>query len=75
MQPCPENCVTIGRAVVYYARAAHAFSAGITCRHGCRWVNVEVFCHVVLLHMLELARVCPEIYKKEKVKIYSKTDL
>ena len=25
--------MAIGRAVVYYARAAHAFSAGIKCRH------------------------------------------
>ena len=29
MHPCPENWVAIGRAVVYYARAAHSFSAGI----------------------------------------------
>ena len=26
---CPENWIAIGRAVVYYARTAHAFSAGI----------------------------------------------
>ena len=29
MHPCPGNLVAIGHAVVYYARAAHAFSAGI----------------------------------------------
>ena len=29
----PRNWVTIGCAVVYYARAAHAFSAGIKCGH------------------------------------------
>ena len=33
MHPCPVNGVAIGRAVVYHARAAHAFSAGIKCRH------------------------------------------
>ena len=30
MHPCPGNWVAIGCAVVYYARDAHAFSAGIT---------------------------------------------
>ena len=29
MHPCPGNLVAIGRMVVYYARAADAFSAGI----------------------------------------------
>ena len=33
MPPCLKNWVAIRRAVVYYARAAHAFSAGIECRH------------------------------------------
>ena len=33
MQPCPGNWVSIGRVVVYCARAAHVFSAGIKCRH------------------------------------------
>ena len=33
MHICPGNVVAIGRAVVYYARAAHIFSAGIKCRH------------------------------------------
>ena len=31
--PCQENGVAIGRAVAYYDRAAHAFSAGIKCQH------------------------------------------
>ena len=31
MHPCPGNWVAIGRAVVYYARVAHALSAGIKC--------------------------------------------
>ena len=33
MHPCPESWVAIGRVVVYYARVARAFSAGIKCRH------------------------------------------
>ena len=33
MHPCPGNWVAIGCAVVYSARAAHAFSAGIKCWH------------------------------------------
>ena len=33
MHLCPGNCVAIGRAVVYFAWAAHTFSAGIKCRH------------------------------------------
>ena len=32
MHPCPGNWVTIGRAVVYYARAAQASSAEFKCR-------------------------------------------
>ena len=33
MHPCPGNQVAIGCAVVYYARAAHTFSAGIKWWH------------------------------------------
>ena len=33
MHPCPGNWVAIGHAVVYFAQADHAFSAGIKCRH------------------------------------------
>ena len=33
MHPCPENVVAIGCVVVYFTWAAHAFSAGIKCRH------------------------------------------
>ena len=33
MHLCPGTWMAIERAVVYYARAAHAFSAGIKCRH------------------------------------------
>ena len=40
MHPYPGNWVAIRRAVVYYAWAAHEFSAGIKCRH-CR--NVCMF--------------------------------
>ena len=31
--PCIRYWVAIGYVVVYYARAAHALSAGIKCRH------------------------------------------
>ena len=33
MQLCPGKLVAIGHAVVYFAQTAHAFSAGIKCRH------------------------------------------
>ena len=33
MHPCPGNWVAIVCAVVYYARADKAFSAGIKCRY------------------------------------------
>ena len=33
MHPYPRNWVEIGRAVMFYARADQAFSAGIKCRH------------------------------------------
>ena len=33
MHPCPGNWAAIRHAVVYYAKAAHAFSAAIKCRH------------------------------------------
>ena len=33
IHPCPENWVAMGHAVVYFAQAAHAFSAGIKCWH------------------------------------------
>ena len=36
--PYPGNPVAIGRAVVYYARAAHVFTAGIKCWH-CMWYD------------------------------------
>ena len=35
IHPCQGNWVAIGHTVVYHARAAHAFSAGIKCRN-CR---------------------------------------
>ena len=33
MHSYPRNLMIIGRAVMYYARSAHAFSAGIKCQH------------------------------------------
>ena len=41
----PGNWVAKGREVVYYARAAHAFSAGIKCGHcnfGTKKNNFEI---------------------------------
>ena len=38
MHICPGNWMAIGHAVVYYARAAHAFNAGIKWQH-CRSQN------------------------------------
>ena len=39
MHICPGNVAAIGRAVVYYAGAAHTFSAGIKYRH-CRYMHL-----------------------------------
>ena len=33
IHPFPGNWVTTGHAVVYFARAAHAFNAGIKCQY------------------------------------------
>ena len=33
LHPCQGNWAAIVRAIGYYARAAHAFSAGIKCRY------------------------------------------
>ena len=41
MQLCPGKSVAIGHAVVYFAQAAHAFSAGIKCRY-CSGNNSQV---------------------------------
>ena len=47
MHPCPGNWVAIGHAVVYYAQAAHTFSAGIEClycmKHIFQWYAYFVF--------------------------------
>ena len=40
MHFCPDNCVAIRSAVVYYARVAHIASAGIKCWH-CRCAHLE----------------------------------
>ena len=40
MHPCPRHWLANGRAVVYSAWAAQAFSAGIKCRH-CMCVQVD----------------------------------
>ena len=45
--PCPRNWLAIGRAVVYFAWVAHAFSAGIKCGH-CR--STAFFIHTPNFH-------------------------
>ena len=40
MHPCPGHCVAIGHAVAYFPQAAHAFSAGIKCRHCTKHIRV-----------------------------------
>ena len=49
MHPCPGNQVAIGSAVAHYARAAHAFSAGIKCRH-CIAPSMDqsIYTHMIL---------------------------
>ena len=43
MHLCQGNCVAIGRRVVYkYARADHACSAGMKCRHCMLWLADKV---------------------------------
>ena len=50
MHPCLGNWVAIGRVVVYYARATHAFSAGIKCRHSrCCFMGVSIACEVSVM--------------------------
>ena len=49
MHPYPENRVAVRRAVVYYAWAARAFSAGIKCLHCISLTAVILFDSFVLL--------------------------
>ena len=46
MHPCPGYWVGIGRAVVYYARGSHTFSARIKCRH-CTDADLVLFFSLV----------------------------
>ena len=52
MHPYLENRMAIGRAVVYFAQAAHTFSAGIKCRHCRGWVCClkvhQIYIHIQL---------------------------
>ena len=55
MHLCPGNWVAILRAVVYYAWAAHAFSAGIKYRHcSSRLKNCCRGCHCLIILVLNL---------------------
>ena len=49
MHPDTGNWMAIRRAVEYYARSAHAFSAGIKCRH-CRYTCWNRECESVTAH-------------------------
>ena len=49
MHPCQHNWFAVGRAVVFYVQAAHAFSAGIT-----RW-HVSTYIALIYLHVASLA--------------------
>ena len=51
MHPSPGNWAAIVCAVVYYARPAHAFSAGIKCRH-CMGLDY----HIMIRYMVVLDR-------------------
>ena len=55
MHPYSGNWVSMGHAVVYYVRAAHAFSAGIKCRH-CR-IQLIIFPHI-FQHFFDLVCFC-----------------
>ena len=50
MHPCPGKCIATGRAVIYYARAAHAFSAGIKCRR-CILITDQYTSHAMTFSM------------------------
>ena len=62
--PCPENWVAIGRVVVYYARAAHAFSAGIISRYCKDRTNISIR---PVLNSLQSRCFIPQFIKKENV--------
>ena len=46
LYPCPRNWVALGRAVVYYDRAALEFSARIKCRHCSLRIKATFSCNV-----------------------------
>ena len=47
MHLCPGNVVAPGRAVVYYARAAHINSTGIKCRHCITTNATQALCRIL----------------------------
>ena len=51
MRPCPGNWVAIRHAVVYFAQAVHAFSAGIKCRHCSLRIKATVRFEVIYVYM------------------------
>ena len=52
MHPGLGNYVAIRYGVVYFARAAHTFSAGIKCRHCRAWTSDPFHCAVSLQGMI-----------------------
>ena len=60
--PFPGNWVSIRHAVMYYAQAAHAFSAGIKCRH-CRWNKDTTCIDTTLIFQSKLLMECHHIRK------------
>ena len=52
MHPCPGNWVAIWCAVVYYARAARLFTAGIKCQHCKKELNLLVLYCVTAIYAI-----------------------
>ena len=48
--PCPGNWLAIEHAVMYYAQAAHVFSAGIKCWHCSRYSKFNSIGPLVSIH-------------------------
>ena len=67
MHSHPRNLVIIGRAVVYYARSAHAFSAGIKVStvlalhyHYCKYDLKRIDAYKFLVHRRS-EHICKEV--------------
>ena len=65
MHLCPGNWVAIGHAVVYFAQAINAFSAGIKCWH-CKLFLLGSY-NGIIPHDLQ-------VYKKHSMTLYYTTN-